>query len=247
MKTIFTFLLIMVFSLGSMANDSKLRIKLGKEQYFRVYLDGKPYSVYEKFKKNNLFPGRHTVKIYKRHNKHLDLVYNGFVDIPAHAKVKTKLKNQVLEIKDIEYFQDQHNDHFDFVNYNDNNQGGCSQTCSPNGNGNTGNGGNFYFTGNNNYYSGMHPSAFDQLIKLMKEESFGHHQIDLLKQAIQGRGISSSQLKTALEVYDFDSERLKAAKMAHQYTVDKHNFWMVGEAFEYSSNRKKLFDYLNNL
>ncbi|MCF8372573.1 MAG: DUF4476 domain-containing protein [Bacteroidales bacterium] len=56
--------------------------------------------------------------------------------------------------------------------------------------------------------------------------------------------MSSEQVLELLQMLSFDSYRLDLAKYAYIYTVDKHNYYIVNNAFTFSSNITALNQYI---
>lgn len=54
------------------------------------------------------------------------------------------------------------------------------------------------------------------------------------------------QVKELLALFSYEDSKLELAKYAYDYTVDKGNYFMVNEAFSYSSSKESLMDYIKN-
>ena len=70
MKTIFTLLLVTVFTTAFAYDEGKLTITVASQKNIKVYVDGRIYESDENnFVLNNIQPGNHTIKIYKKARK----------------------------------------------------------------------------------------------------------------------------------------------------------------------------------
>jgi hypothetical protein len=81
----------------------------------------------------------------------------------------------------------------------------------------------------------------------IRKENFDDRKKSLARQIISGRPrFSSRQVKEILALFDFDAARLDVAKFAYDYTIDRENFFQVYDAFEFSSNKDNLTNYLES-
>ena len=86
----------------------------------------------------------------------------------------------------------------------------------------------------------MTEEQFRRLLETLKDESFSDTKLDILKEAARYNWFTSEQVARILEVFDFDEDRLKAAKMLYPRVVDKENFYIVYSRFEFSSTKEEL-------
>jgi hypothetical protein len=92
------------------------------------------------------------------------------------------------------------------------------------------------------FFMGMDPVAFDQFIVQLNNISFDSNKLDFAKFAIRQNGITVAQLRVALGRFSFDSNRLSLAKFAYQFTIDRHNYFMLQDAFTFQSNFRSLME-----
>jgi hypothetical protein len=90
------------------------------------------------------------------------------------------------------------------------------------------------------FFMGMDPMAFDQFLVQLDNISFDSNKLDFAKFAIRQNGITVAQLRMALGRFSFDSNRLNLAQFAYQFTIDRHNYFMLQDAFAFQSNFRRL-------
>jgi hypothetical protein len=92
---------------------------------------------------------------------------------------------------------------------------------------------------------GMHPNTFQGFIHQLRSASFDNNKVNLAKTAIRNNGISVVQLQQVLRELSFDSNRLDVAKFAYPYTVDRNNYFMLHDSFDFESNAQHLMNSIN--
>lgn len=95
-----------------------------------------------------------------------------------------------------------------------------------------------------NTYYGMSFETFVALKSTIVNTSFDSNRLNIACSAIKMNGIYSSQLCELMQLLSFESNRLDLAKFAYPFVVDKGNFFIVANAFNFSSSADELFDYI---
>ena len=84
----------------------------------------------------------------------------------------------------------------------------------------------------------------ESLIQRLKNISFDKSKVQTAKNSIKATNYSAAQIKTILETFDFDNYKLEVAKYAYDYSQDRGNFFVVGDAFNYKSYADDLENYI---
>lgn len=92
---------------------------------------------------------------------------------------------------------------------------------------------------------GMNPRAFQQLKRSVVNESFDRDRLELLSYAARNGNFNSRQVAELMSYMSFDSYKLKFAKIAYRSTVDQQNYLIVRDGLTFSSNRRKLMNFIN--
>jgi len=230
-KAIFTltFAAATLFVLGNHAK-SELHLKMEDHHTFRVVLDGHHRTFNGKhIDFLNLNPGRHKIKIIKKHNawwghhNYSEVVYNGFVDIPPAAKVYATIDHhnrlniyKTNRIYSNHHYDDHHHgNHHDYEVYHEPEFPVC-----------------------------INAGAFSQLKMTMMNHPFDKDRLKIAKQAVASNGVTSAQVLELMNCMTFESTKLKLAKFAHQYTIDQENYYVVNNGFTFSSSTDKLNEFL---
>lgn len=84
------------------------------------------------------------------------------------------------------------------------------------------------------------------LVVALKNEPFENGRLQLAKQAISSsRGnFLSAQVKQLIGCFAFEPGKLDLAKFAYDYTLDREMYFVVYEAFSFSSTRDELARYI---
>lgn len=183
------------------------------------------------------------------------ILYEGWINVPANSKITAFATgmNQ-LNITSIIPLSQQN------VYYDPNNPYGY-------GNNGYGYGYNGYGYGNNGYGgyggypnygygnygwfppappAGMPAADFENLKKTINNQSFESNKLDIAKQATGANHLTAQQVLELTRLFDFESTKVEYAKLAYGHTVDRNNFYLVNDAFDYSSSVTELSDYINS-
>lgn len=86
---------------------------------------------------------------------------------------------------------------------------------------------------------------FADICKTINSQSFSNTKITLAKQIISSKGcFTAQQIKEIMGLFNFESARLEIAKFAYNYTSDKENYYLVNDAFSFSSSIDELDKFL---
>lgn len=96
------------------------------------------------------------------------------------------------------------------------------------------------------YLQCMDDRKFEQFIETLRKESFDNTRLILAKQTIAANNFSSGQAKQIVQSFSFDNNKLDAAKYCYKYTIDKKNYFMVNDAFSFSSSKEELSRYVQD-
>ncbi len=86
----------------------------------------------------------------------------------------------------------------------------------------------------------MRPTAFMRLLAALEEASFSDEKYAIVKEAASKNYFKSEQVLKILKKFSFESDRLKVAKLLYPRVVDPENFFVVYEAFTFSSSKEEL-------
>ncbi len=86
----------------------------------------------------------------------------------------------------------------------------------------------------------MPEEKFVQLIDMLKKAPFESDRMDIVRTAARDNFFTSEQVKRIMETFQFDENRIKAAKILYPRVVDRENFFVVYSALTHSSSREEL-------
>jgi len=86
----------------------------------------------------------------------------------------------------------------------------------------------------------MSPEAFSALLRMLEKASFSDEKYSIVKEAASKNYFTSEQVLQILREFDFEDDRLKVAKLLYPKVVDPENFFIVYDAFTFSSSKREL-------
>lgn len=87
---------------------------------------------------------------------------------------------------------------------------------------------------------------FRQLKKRIMYTRFESDKLDIMEMELAHHYFTSQQVFELVSLFDYESYRVEVAKMAYHKTVDKQNFYLVYDAFHFSSSIDKLERYIDD-
>jgi hypothetical protein len=92
----------------------------------------------------------------------------------------------------------------------------------------------------------MDQASFAGAKKSIEDKGFDDTRLTLAKQVVKSNCMSSAQIKQVMEVFGFEETKLEFAKYAYDYCTDKNNYYMINDAFSFSSSIDDLNSYLES-
>jgi len=89
----------------------------------------------------------------------------------------------------------------------------------------------------------MTQASFDQYTTAITSESFSSTQMEVAKQA--NKCFSTVQIKSVMDIFSFENDKLTFARWAHSRCVDKDNYFTLNAALTYSSSKSDLTKFVN--
>lgn len=236
MKKTFT-LLATLFLVTGLSAQVKLSITNSGNSAIRVMVDGKKYSGNNNLVMiNNLNSGNHVVKIFRQVNERnrgngnnnrnagYQLLYSKNVFVKAQHHVDITINRFGKVFVDEQLISGGYGD-------DDDDDWGVDD--------------------NDRYYdrysrSAMDNSTFEQLKQTLKRESFDDNRMKIARQVIGVNFVNTAQVKEMMGLFSFEKNRLEIAKFAYDYTTDKGNYFILYDAFSFSSSKEELMNYIQN-
>ncbi|MCD4793164.1 MAG: DUF4476 domain-containing protein [Bacteroidales bacterium] len=201
--------------------SSELILKMYDNSIYTVIFDRKIYDLSgSQFRLSNINPGSHRLVVKQRIGGRygaLRIIYNGNIDIPQHSIVRARInKYNRMVISSVTPIRSNYSDN---NNYRDNNRHG--------------------------YYN--RPLLdLGRLQRSLNNASFESDKRMIAEQAISSHRVKAEQVYRILLMFSFESTKLKVAKFAYNYCVDKRNYYRVNDAFTFSSSIRELNNYIGN-
>ncbi|CAD7813818.1 hypothetical protein CHRY9390_02715 [Chryseobacterium aquaeductus] len=104
-------------------------------------------------------------------------------------------------------------------------------------------------TGNNwsgNYSNGMNDNDFREFFNMMKKSSsFDDNKIAFINTHGRHSMFTSQQINVLVKDLSFDKNKLILAKSMFSKCVDKHKYYIVGDALDFEKSRRELMDFIS--
>ena len=272
---VLTFMMAKAFAGPNHPQESSLRLLLPPAGEHIMVIDNMSYTgIYDHFKIDNLRPGNHRIKIVQlvisRRGRVVDriVLYNGMVFIPKNAKVWASVSNNGRFIIERTYRRDNYRGNSD-CDRRCNNQDYDTDRDYDNGRDgnrdddydddwygyndqNDGNNDDSYGRNNDDQrYSGYdnrrNDESFALTLNAIKKQSFDTERLKIAKNAVLQGNMLSDEIAEITKLFSFESTRLEFAKYAYAYTVDKKNYVIVQDAFQFNSSTSELQDYITQM
>lgn len=91
----------------------------------------------------------------------------------------------------------------------------------------------------------MGQQSFFRAVESIDSKVFREEKLTVLKQVIKTNCVSVNQVTELMELFEFEEDKLKVAKLCYPKTVDKGNYYQVNDSFVYSDSVSELEDFLN--
>jgi len=247
---------------------SSFRLLLPPNGEHTIVLDNIFYKgVYDRFKIDGQMPGNHRLKIVKlifsRRGYLVNkiVLFNGVIFIPNNAKVWASVNNngRFIVERTLLYEDGRQNfnrgngnnrdrrndDYYDDDWYGNNHDYDRREPED-----------NDYNRGNNQPHGGDNRSGytdsreksrsetFTLTLDAIRKQSFDTERLKIAKNAAVSQQLLSNEIAEITKLFSFESTRLEFAKYAYLYTLDKENYVIVQNAFQFSSSVSELQDYI---
>ena len=198
----------------------------------KILVDGNNYNSKgneDEMSVNDIRPGYHSIKVYQqkknkrnngwRSNRNMQLIYEG------NIYVKPQYHVDIIINRFGKAFIDERQMNAGYYDDNDDD-----------GHGGWGN--------NDNNMQPMNSRSFEQFKQVIRNESFDNTRLVVAKQTISSNYFSAAQVKEIVELFSFENSKLDIAKYSYKYTIDKNNYFLLNDAFAYSSSKEELARFI---
>lgn len=82
------------------------------------------------------------------------------------------------------------------------------------------------------------------LIQVIRQRPFDSDRLVIARQALENAVLSASQVRQILELFSFESTRLEFARLAYDHCPDKHLYYLIYDAFDFSGSIHSLEQFI---
>lgn len=80
----------------------------------------------------------------------------------------------------------------------------------------------------------------------IQKQSFSSNKMNVAKSFLKSKCLSVEQIKDVMGLFSFEGDKLEFAKFAYDRCSNKDDYYMVSDAFSFSSSNDELTDYINS-
>ncbi|MBI3510080.1 MAG: DUF4476 domain-containing protein [Bacteroidetes bacterium] len=225
---------------------------------FVMYFDNAFFSTPSNtYNVTDIAPGRHHIRMLRNVTSSYgncgmpQLLYDGFVNFPGNYSITAYASgidqfNIVSSVPLVQLY-----DSDPGYTYGYGNAGGNGYDPYGNNSGygyGNNNGNSSGYNGWNNYPGnyGMNQQQFDALKATVSAQSFDETKLTIAEQVVASNNISSAQAEELAKLFSFESTKLAFAEYAYGRTADRGNYYLVNNAFTFSSSIDELAAYINS-
>jgi hypothetical protein len=92
----------------------------------------------------------------------------------------------------------------------------------------------------------MDAGSFGSAKGSISSKGFDETKLSTAKQAVKANCMSVAQIKEVMGLFGFEETKLDFAKYAYEFCTDKNNYYMVGDAFSFSSSTDELNEFIES-
>lgn len=216
-KMIYTIALgLLSFSAMAYHQLSDLHLNVYGNTLFTVALDGRHYPYPDtRYEVRDITPGQHFLEVFRTGGYYGSAVlFAGYIHIPASSVVNARIDRYgrfIVNHINPKYMAP--------VVYQP------APVCAP--------------VSAPAFYP-MSDYDFGLLRESIRSKSFDSTRLQVAKQAIDSRRLTSLQVRELMDLMWFESTKLDLAKFAYHRVVDKERFFLVNDAFSFSSSIDEL-------
>ncbi|GAA4064225.1 hypothetical protein GCM10022389_06290 [Flavobacterium cheonanense] len=93
----------------------------------------------------------------------------------------------------------------------------------------------------------MSTADFQRAKSSVEKQSFAETKMKVAKQFTTSNCLSTDQIIEIVNLFSFEENKLDYAKFAYSKCVDKNNYFMVNDAFSFSSSTDELTEYIESI
>lgn len=90
----------------------------------------------------------------------------------------------------------------------------------------------------------MDATAFLQFKQTLKNEAYDDTRLTIARQGIASNKFTCQQAREIIQLFVYENNKLEIAKFIYSYTIDRNNFMIVYDVFNYSSSREELARFI---
>jgi hypothetical protein len=103
------------------------------------------------------------------------------------------------------------------------------------------------YDNNYGYNNVMTSQEFQQVLQSIDREWLESNKMKSASQIVHTNNLTSAQVKQMVMLFGIESNKLDLAKQAYTNTVDKRNYSIVSDAFNFNSSKDELARFIRNI
>ena len=92
----------------------------------------------------------------------------------------------------------------------------------------------------------MQDNAFAAAREAIRKENFDNSRMTVAQQIADNNYFTAAQVKELIKLFSFEERRVDFAKYAYGKTIDRNNYFILNEVFNFTKSKEDLADYIKN-
>ncbi len=90
----------------------------------------------------------------------------------------------------------------------------------------------------------INPETFREIATAIKKTQYENDRIKVAKEKLVNNCMNTQQVQQLMEIFTHDREKMELVKNAYAITIDKENYKILVENFQFSENKKEFLQFL---
>jgi hypothetical protein len=86
--------------------------------------------------------------------------------------------------------------------------------------------------------------SLNEALQAIRNEKFSANKVNVAKQIISGRWMTSNHLLEVVKSFTFSNDKLEVAKFGYHHVIDPGNYFVVNGGFKFSNDKDELHEYI---
>ena len=87
-------------------------------------------------------------------------------------------------------------------------------------------------------------NSYDRILQQISKETFSSNKMNLAKQYISDRWMTTSQISEIIKLFTFANDKLELAKFSYKYVMDPKSYFAINDVLQFSNDKDELSKFI---